>query len=110
MIVKLAMNRDKANNPLYWRFEVAEIAGQPVTASHHRAESAVDPLASRFSEAQALSRTAPWPPAWRLEDPLQRVRFGTLATIGSTVRWDQSGHENAREMGSAAAHEIALDK
>ncbi len=49
MIVKVARNGDKANNPLYQTFEVAEIV--------------VEPMESFFSEAQALSRTAAWPPA-----------------------------------------------
>ncbi len=69
MIVPVARNGDKANNSLYRTFEVGEIAGPTPTRFRHRAESAVDPLASLFSQAHALSRTAPWPPAWRLEDP-----------------------------------------
>ncbi len=64
MIVKVARNGDETNNPLNWTFELPGIAGP---TSHplrpHRAESAVDPLASLFFEAQALSRTAPSPPA-----------------------------------------------
>ncbi len=52
-IVKVARNRDKANNPLNWTFELPEIA-RPT--SHplrpNRAESAVDPLASLICEAK----------------------------------------------------------
>ncbi len=62
--VKVASKGDKTNIPLYRTLEVAEIA---CPTSHplrlHRAESAFDPMESRFSEAQALSRTAAWPPA-----------------------------------------------
>ena len=45
-------------------------------------------MESLICEAHALSRTAAWPPAQRVEDPLQPRQFGTLATIGSTARWD----------------------
>ncbi len=63
MIVKVARNSDKANNPPYWTFELPGIAGPTFHPLRpYRAESAVDPMESRFSEARALSRTAPWPP------------------------------------------------
>ncbi len=63
MIVKVAITGDKPNNPLYGRSRLRKSRARAVTRSYHRAESAVDPLASLISEAHALSRTAAWPPA-----------------------------------------------
>ncbi len=62
-IVKVAMNADNGNVLRYSTFELSEIASPTFHFPLHRAESAVEPMDSFFSEAHALSRTAAWSPA-----------------------------------------------